>query len=200
MTDVKRTVVYVARVVTDGVEKVFPPERNLLIEKTKNESLRRERYSVWRLLEYALSDAFDINIRDLSFRRTDGGKRMADGIFFSLSHTPELVCVAVSEEPVGVDIERVRETLSSRTAERILSESELEEYRALESEDCEEFIIRKWSGKEAMFKREELSAFVPHLYVPTKDNTAFYRLTEREDVYVISVTASSGAKLVDLRD
>ena len=43
--------------------EVYPTERNTLIEKTKNESLRRERYSVWKLLEYALLDTFGIDIR-----------------------------------------------------------------------------------------------------------------------------------------
>lgn len=191
--------VYVARVVTGEIEEVYPPERDLLIQKTKNEGLRRERYSVWLLLRYALSDALSINIRDLDIGRTDSGKWIAEGVYFSLSHTSELVAVAVSDSPVGVDIEAVRATLSGRCAERILTEHEISEYNLLPEDKREEYIISKWSGKEALFKKEELSAFIPHDYRPTEENTHSYRIEENGKAYILTVATDGEARLVDLR-
>lgn len=191
--------VYVARVVMGEMGEVYPPERDLLIQKTKNEGLRRERYSVWLLLLYALSDALSINIRDLDIGRTDSGKWIAEGVYFSLSHTSELVAVAVSDSPVGVDIEAVRATLSGKCAERILTEHEISEYNSLPEDKREEYIISKWSGKEALFKKEELSAFIPHDYQPTEENTHSYRIEENGKAYILTVATDGEARLVDLR-
>ena len=191
--------VYVARVTAGEIGEVYPPERDLLIQKTKNEGLRRERYSVWLLLRYALSDALSINIRDLDIGRTDSGKWIAEGVYFSLSHTSELVAVAVSDSPVGVDIEAVRATLSGRCAERILTEHEISEYNSLPEDKREEYIISKWSGKEALFKKEELSAFIPHDYQPTEENTHSYRIEENGKAYILTVATDGEARLVDLR-
>ena len=194
-----KTAVYVSRVFAGEIGKVYPPERNLLIEKTKNEGLRRERYSVWLLLAHALKDAFSIDIRDLDIKRTDSGKWISDSIYFSLSHTSELVSVAVSDHPVGVDIEAVRAPLSGRCAERILTESEIREYESISESKREEYIISKWSGKEALFKREELFAFIPHDYQPSEENTRSYRIEENGKTYILTVATDRDAELVDLR-
>ena len=199
MTRRGKTAVYVARVTAGEIGEVYPSERNLLIQKTKNEGLRRERYSVWMLLTHALSDALSIDIRELDIKRTDGGKWVADGVYFSLSHTAELASVAVSDQPVGVDIEAVRATLSGRCAERILTEREANEYNSLPESDREDYIISKWSGKEALFKREELSAFIPHDYQPTEENTRSYRIEENGKTYILTVATDGAPSLVDLR-
>ena len=199
MTRFGKTAVYVSRLYTGEQGTVYPPERNKIIEGTKNESLRRERYSVWMLLKDALLDAFSLDIRSLDIRRKDNGKWVADGIYFSLSHTSELVAVAVSDSPVGVDIERVRATHSGRCAERILTESELLEYSALAESRREEYIISKWSGKEALFKKGELAAFVPHDYQPTEENTRSYEIEENGEKYALTVATNDDVRLVDLR-
>ena len=194
-----KTAVYVARVVTGEIGDVYPPERDLLIQKTKNEGLRRERYSVWLLLGHALKDTFSIDIRDLDIKRNDSGKWVSDSIYFSLSHTSELVAIAVSDNPVGVDIEAIRATLSGRCAERILTECETDEYNSLPEADREEYIILKWSGKEALFKREELSAFIPHDYQPTNENTHSYKIVENGKTYILTVATDVAPIFVDLR-
>ncbi len=194
----KSTAVYVMKLLDGEIGEVYPPERNTLIEKTKNESLRRERYSVWKLLEYALLDAFGVDISALSFKRSDGGKWFADGVFFSLSHTSRLVAVAVSHLPIGVDIEEIRSTLTERTADRILTERECTEYKSLESEAREEYLIKKWSGKEALFKKEDLSAFIPHNYEPDEENTASFKLGCEGKNYILTVATGEEVELIDL--
>lgn len=193
------TAVYVARVITGEIGRVYPPERDLLIQKTKNESLRRERYSVWMLLTRALADAFSIDIRELDIRRTDSGKWVAEGIYFSLSHTSELVAVAVSDSPVGVDIEAVRELGSKSFAERILSKEEYSEYLRISESSRIEWLISKWSCKEALFKQSEISDFVPREHIVTDRSLEVIELFEDGRKYLLSVTKDSDIVFCDLR-
>ena len=202
MTDARKTAVYVARV-TDGIteiDKIFPPERRALIENTGNESLRRERYSAWKLLEYALSDSRGIDISSIDFKLSEGGKWLADGIYFSLSHTSALVAAAVSDYSVGVDIEEVRRTASARLPERTLTERELREYGTLLECERDEYLIAKWSGKEALFKKEDLSSFVPKSYSPTDKNTVSRKIELDGRTYILTAAADNEAEFFYLFD
>ena len=54
--------------------------------------------------------------------------------------------------PVGVDIERIKIKHPERACEYILTKKEMEDYRLLAEEEIEEYLISKWSQKEAAFK------------------------------------------------
>ena len=45
---------------------------------------------------------------DIAITRSDSGKPLTEGAFFSISHSGNVVLCAVSDLPVGVDIERLR--------------------------------------------------------------------------------------------
>ena len=199
MIEKKKTSVYVAEVISGEVGKVFPPERNDFIENTKNTKLRCERYSVWKLLEYALKDSMGIKISELEFKR-DGGRWYSDGIYFSLSHSTSLVAVAVSYSPVGVDIEEIHGISSTRMPERIFSEDELLEYSELKEEKREEYLVAKWSAKESLFKKSEAPFFIPKSYIPTEENTTFYRIVHDEKNFVLTVASDSETEVFDLSE
>ena len=76
------------------------------------------------------------------------GKPHADGVFFSVSHSDGLCAVAIADEPIGLDIERMREFSSRESfAERYFSENE----RAAASDLVGFFGV--WTKKEAYFKK-----------------------------------------------
>lgn len=127
------------------------------IKKIKNERVRREKYHVWRLLEYALSDALGFEAGELSFVKNQEGKWEEEHkrCYFSLSHSRGALCVAVSDVPVGVDVEEIRIPSSKPElfAERVLERSELESFLKLSDErERVELLISKWTQKEAFFK------------------------------------------------
>ena len=78
----------------------------------------------------------------------ENGKPHADGVFFSVSHSDGLCAVAIANEPIGLDIERLREfPLRESFAERYFSENE----RAQARDEVGFFTV--WTKKEAYFKK-----------------------------------------------
>ncbi len=184
-----KTVVYIAEIPErDEFLPVYPPERQMEIDRYSNPKVRREKYFVWKLLEYALDSSFGMNIAELSFSKNENGKWMADKIFFSLSHTNGAAAVAVSCENVGVDVEAVRRQRAG-LEEKILTPDELCELALLEGDEIAEYIIRRWSQKESIFKTLDRQAFIPSS-IPADD---FSVRTERIELsgqtYMLSVCA-----------
>ena len=67
--------IYIAKLPTDYSEvAVYPPERQKIIENTKNKDVRRERYFVWRLLERAVKQSLGKTLRDISPYINNNGK------------------------------------------------------------------------------------------------------------------------------
>ena len=72
------------------------------------------------------------------------GKPMANGCYFNISHSHGLVACAVSDVPVGIDVEKIRPV--SPWLLRILSPAERESVRR------DEDFFRLWTLKEALIK------------------------------------------------
>ncbi|MBX2867267.1 MAG: 4'-phosphopantetheinyl transferase superfamily protein [Acidiferrobacterales bacterium] len=118
------------------------------------------RLSRW-LLRYVLDqylslpDQASINIKDRENLPPYCPQAEAAGIHFSISHSADLVGVAVSEfQPLGLDIEyrgKLREYLN--TAEQFCSKDELNTLRALDpnTEQSAHFYLL-WTQKEAYLK------------------------------------------------
>lgn len=72
---------------------------------------------------------------------------------FNLSHSAGHVVAAVSEQPVGIDIEVLRPVSNLRTlAGKHFTELELERLDALEGDGAPAYFFRTWTRKEAVAK------------------------------------------------
>jgi 4'-phosphopantetheinyl transferase len=117
-----------------------------------------ERYVVTRsLVRIVLSEHLGVAPKEIRVSRTDTGKPiLTDGIHFNVTHSADLILLAVSDSrPVGVDVER-RRAISRVDAltRRWLSESEqraLERLRRSGVTESDAF-LRIWSLKEAQLK------------------------------------------------
>jgi len=117
-----------------------------------------ERYIVTRaLVRSVLSHRLGIPGPVIKVSRTDTGKPvLTAGVHFNVSHSGDLVLLAVSEQrPVGVDVERKRPVVKVRAlSQRWLSDRErasLERLRSLGIDESDSF-LRIWSLKEAQLK------------------------------------------------
>ena len=152
---------YIAFIPDKPVEKVYPTERQEYIQSTSNEVLRNQRYFVWKLLEYALKNSFGFDFKEMKFNLNEQGRWECDKCYFSLSHSNNVVAAAVSDGPVGVDIEFMERSFSDKLYKKILTDKEISEYINMEKSEQKNYLIKKWTAKESLFKIGESKVFHP---------------------------------------
>ena len=143
-------------------KEIYPPERAKEIESCSNEQVRLSKYYVWKLLESALMRTFGLRIKNVQFTKTQNGKWECGDCCFSLSHSGNLVAVALSRKSVGVDIERRDEArFDEKMAQKILTEREEEELKQLGESELGGTLNVLWTKKEALFKQSGEGGFSP---------------------------------------
>ncbi len=131
------------------------------IVSLSHERLKREKYYVWKLLEYGLERSFGLKMRDLVFKKEENGRYSADKVEFSLSHSQNILAVAVSRGAVGVDVEAADADCRQGMAERALTPREYAFYNRLPDEEKAHGFLRLWTAKEALFKASHGDRFDP---------------------------------------
>ena len=148
---------YVSKIPEGEIGTVIPQLRQEQIENTGHEGLRRQRYFVWKLLEYGLHRSLGLKMEKLHFSRTEQGKWSCQECYFSLSHSEDAVAVAVSKKPVGVDIEWLERQISLKIGDRVFTDAERKQ--AENAENITQFILTKWAAKESLFKASDETIF-----------------------------------------
>ena len=188
--------VYVAHIPFKVDNKKITPARAEEIESCADERVRQQKFYVWKLLERALSECLGLSIEKLDIRRTDSGKWECPECFFSLSHSGNFVAVAVSGEPVGVDIEKFDKPRFNRSlAEKILTARE-------KGDISPNDLIALWTKKEAVFKLSGGKAFIPENIETADFPTVTKTFQCADESYYISVASSTAekAEFVSLND
>ena len=112
---------------------------------------RREQALAYQLLKEVLQKEYGISENPV-FEYNEHGKPLIIGhpeIFFNLSHCKEAAICVVSDQPVGVDVESIREYKDS-LAEYTMNEDELHQIK--NSTHPAATFIRLWTMKEATTK------------------------------------------------
>lgn len=190
MSDSFATVYYAAIPEREPVRDVFPKEREDEIFLCRSDKARIEKYYVWKLLEYAVKDAFNLEIDNLQFTKTPCGKWICPDVFFSLAHTDGLVCVAVSESTIGVDAEMIKPMRAGIEA-KILTERELCEFTALAESERDIYLLERWCKKEAIFKMRGGEALMPRSIEVEEYSVFTDRVNLGEREYLLAVCAES---------
>lgn len=150
------------------------------IEATSNAALRAARIRDWEVLSLAAGRSLKICAADAQFRKKIGGKWVCDKFEFSLTHTKNAVAAAVSNHPVGVDMEFVGE-IAERFAPERLDGMRKRYFTAGEQlafgGGAEDF-ARCFTAKEAAFKRSGKGAFRPSRIDTAKEPLVTFRLTD----------------------
>lgn len=119
----------------------------------------RETMAVNGLIKEAFGDAVS---DDLKVGHDPNGAPHIEGrpdIHISISHSIDTCVLAVSDEPIGIDIETARQQLR-RVAAKFLTPEEHTRYSDITDEDSGmAFLLKAWTAKEAVFK----AALIPDL-------------------------------------
>lgn len=185
---------YIARIPdAEPTETLFPPEREREIASTRNPRAKKEKYYVWRLLEYALRESLGTTLEQAELCKAANGKWLSPRLFLSLSHAQDAVAVAISDAPVGVDIEGYRTPRTDRLAARVLSERELADFEKAPKRD--EFLLQKWTAKEAIFKKGGDGVFSP-AKIETGDADTVSDVLELGGVYYVFAVATDAPEVL----
>ena len=131
------------------------------MSNTANAEVRKQRYYVWKLLEYAIKRSFGKKLSNLTVLKNENGKWNVEDYYVSLSHSDKALAVAVSKSPIGVDIENASSVKNEKIAGKILSSDEYKEFSQLENDCKAPYLLRKWTQKESIFKTLNAPAFMP---------------------------------------
>ncbi len=146
------------------VRAVQPALRNDYILAATDPLLRRQRYAVWRLLDVALAAKSGKGADERQFRRLPSGKWVCDPSewYFSLSHSGNVVAVALCDVPVGVDVQRLEDFVGrDELARRILDSDERARFDTLAGDSRVRYLAEMWAAKESLFKQSGGEVFVP---------------------------------------
>lgn len=168
------------------VRKVYPIERDMEISGVGAKEVKAQKYCAWKLLEYALLKTFNTKIKNLEFSITKQGKWLCNNCYFSISHSHGVVAVALSNMPVGIDVEKF-EMPKKDISKHIFTDSELEEYFLVK--DKWQHVITCWSKKESVYKKGGEGNFNPKKIQLSDSNVIASNICLNGQEYVLSVCA-----------
>ncbi len=188
--------VYVARI-PEGVRigSVYPKERDTEIRAVSNERVKREKYFVWKLLEYGLDRSLGFKIKKLSLRKNEHGKWECDSCKISLSHSGSAVAVSISRAPVGVDIELLGSQHSEKLADKILTDAEKEVFLSASERDRKELLVKFWSLKEAIFKKGDAPFIEPSRIETVGESALSKKITVADEELILSVATDTPERI-----
>lgn len=130
----------------DCLSKVSEQRREKVL-RYKFASGREQSLKAYMLLQRLLKEEYGITEPPI-FRELENGKPVIVGhedIHFNMSHCKYAVACAVNDSPVGIDVERIQDTVKQSLAEYVLSDRELIDLTPLK-------FARLWTMKEAVVK------------------------------------------------
>ena len=145
---------------TEDFDELFPKEREKELRRTTHPQAHKQRYWVWKLLEAGIRQTFGKEMKELSFRKQRNGKWTCDELYFSLTHSENWVAAAVSNRPVGIDMEPIGSAEGrpwEKLAEKILCADE----QAFADPVRPQQLLALWTRKESAFKRSDAPRFLP---------------------------------------
>jgi 4'-phosphopantetheinyl transferase len=128
----------------DCISRVSEQRREKVL-KYRFQTGREQSLKAYMLLQRLLKEEYGITEPPV-FRELENGKPVIIGhedIHFNMSHCKYAVACAISNEPVGIDVEVVKEKVKDELARYVLSDEELEDLTPLK-------FTRLWTLKEAV--------------------------------------------------
>ena len=158
----------------------MPSSRKERVDKVVNNQV----YKQFLIVEYAiLKKVLGLNIGK-DFCYTSLGKPYIDGAKnFSISHCEDILVIAVSNNKIGVDLEKIKE-FNPKLAKKVLNDDEFE--YICNSKDKNYQFAKLWTKKESFTKVFGKSVFDDTKNI-LKNAQNFTVVTKRKNGFVVTV-------------
>ncbi len=132
--------------------KFLTPAELALCDRCRLPHVRQHKIVARARLRQILSSYLGRSPREIEISTGIQGKPQVAGIEFNLSHSGDLVIYAVSDRPVGIDIEKIRSMDLAGIVQRFFAASEFAAWQKLPIAEQEAAFFRVWTIKEAYLK------------------------------------------------
>lgn len=182
--------------------EIVSPERRRELEGTKNPAVLVQRSLAWRALEYAAARSFGLDARELRFHKNEYSRWSCEGLEFSLSHTEGMAAAAVSDSPVGVDVENIPLFAERYAAKNDLVAAMLRKVAAPREagERGAAALLWLWTGKESLFKAGQSGYFQPDKTLCGAETRRLVILSEPPVLLAVSGAGLESLRLFLYRD
>lgn len=180
--------VYVSKIPERVVfNKVIPEERNREVEKNRNSAVKKEKYWAWKLLEAGIEHSLGIKFSDVEFEKDENGKWTCPDCYFSITHSSGVVAVAISDKPVGIDIENASRFFAKYEKQK--SVVTLLKYMLAEGESGKtaKDALDFWVKKESAFKMQSEKLFSPQKINTNDYNFKTFELDFSEEQFYMAL-------------
>ncbi len=161
--------------------------RKLKVDRLKKEPAKKLSVAAGMLARRGIAHHFGMQPQDITFRRDHNGKPYAEGldIHFSLSHSANLAVCAISDKPVGIDVEKVR-SVNMRVAQKWFTPKE-QYYIFSDKRKIQKRFFEIWTKKEAYVKRLGTGICEFPSFDVTQDSSVYLVKNKK---YVVAVSVS----------
>ena len=131
--------------------KIHCKSRQIEIDSCTNQKVKLQKFYAWSLLEFGAKElGFEPKL--INFSKNKNGKWSCNQFYFSISHSNNIVAVAISDKPIGIDIQKDCDLKNDFFADKILTPNELYDYNTLREELKHDYLLEKWTQKESIYK------------------------------------------------
>jgi len=177
--------IYVAPVCKFKDNDVLPEFAKQEIDKINYLNSINQKKAVWGLLHKAIEEVKGFDDDFYHIEKNENGKPISKKYFLSISHCEDLVAVAVSNENVGIDIERVDKNKNFNRLIRYISHP----LEKLPSNT--ETLYGAWVKKEAKFKFEGGKTFFPKNINTSTFSSKVFSFNYQDDIYYLAIVADN---------
>ncbi len=137
----------------DSWQPLLSAARIQKIQQCKTEEQSKQSLGVELLLCYAMHQEFETTEFPLVYKRNGNGKPYFENneIYFSLSHSGRYVACAVSNMPIGVDLQ-THASNHKQAIEKVLTKNQLDMIRLLPPAKQKTALYDFWTLKESIYK------------------------------------------------
>lgn len=173
------------------VKRFLSPARQVQLQKTRHPEAHQEQLAAELLLLYALHEKLGLAPAPLPWATDEHGKpQLPKGFLqFNLSHSKGLVLVALSDAPVGADLQRSG-VCSPALLRRVLGSEELARVEAQTEADRQDAFTALWVVKEAYAKLDGGGLALPFSSILEKDGRVL--CPDRPPAYVSQLSVPDG--------
>ncbi len=135
-----------------ALTQFLTPAELALCDRCRLPHVRQQKIVARARLRQILGGYLDRSPREIEISIGLQGKPQVTGLEFNLSHSGDVVAYAVSDRPVGIDVERIRSMDLSGIIQRFFAPSEFAAWQKLPPAEQELAFFQTWTVKEAYLK------------------------------------------------